>query len=250
MKKIRTIIIDDELSCTETLTMELEMFCPQVEVIATCNSASDGLKEITAQSPDLVFLDIEMPWMNGFELLQQINQINFEVIFVTAYDQFALKAFKFSAVDFLLKPVKKADLIAAVSKVEDRLQKNLTTEHIEALLSNMQFLHHEINSIAVPTQEGIEFIPVDDIIYCSADNNYTFIHKQEGSPLLLSKSLKQIESMLSAYPFVRIHQSHLINMKHIRKYIRGSGGYVIMSNGQQLAVARARKDDIINWMNK
>jgi two-component system, LytTR family, response regulator len=250
MNKIRTILIDDELSCTETLEIELEMYCPQVEILTTCNSAADGLSKIVALRPDLVFLDIEMPWMNGFELLQQLNQINFEVIFVTAYDQFALKAFKFSAVDYLLKPIKKEDLIAAIGKVEQRIAKNLSTEHIEAMLSNIQFLQNEFQSIAIPTADGIEFIPVENIIYCASDNNYTYIHKMEGTPLLLSKTLKEVESMFDAHSFLRIHQSYLINLKHLRKYVRGAGGYVIMSDGKDLPVSRSKKEELLHKLGR
>jgi len=250
MNKIRTILIDDEISCTETLEIELAMYCPQVEILTTCNAAADGLSKIVALKPDLVLLDIEMPWMNGFELLQQLNQINFEVIFVTAYDQFALKAFKFSAVDYLLKPIKKEDLMSAIDKVEQRIAKNLSTEHIEAMLSNIQFLHNEFQSIAIPTTDGIEFIPVDNIIYCASDNNYTYIHKIEGAPLLLSKTLKEVESMFDGHSFLRIHQSYLINLKHLRKYIRGSGGYVIMSDGKELQVSRAKKEELLTKLGR
>ncbi|TVQ42081.1 MAG: DNA-binding response regulator [Saprospirales bacterium] len=249
MEKINAIIIDDEVACTESLKIELEMYCPQIEVMAVCNTAEEGLSKIVSLKPDLVFLDIEMPWMNGFELLRQLNQINFEVIFITAYDQFALKAFEFSAVDYLLKPIKKEDLISAVQKVEQRRTKLLSTEHIEAMLSNMNFLTKDFSSIAVPTGEGLEFIPVDEIIYCEADNNYTYIHKSGGDSLLLSKTLKEVEGMLSNHSFFRIHQSFLINMKHLRKYVRGQGGYVVMSNKKDLPVARSKKDGLMSSFN-
>jgi two-component system, LytTR family, response regulator len=250
MENITAILIDDELACTETLAIELKMYCPQVQVLASCNSAQEGLSKIVAMKPDLVFLDIEMPWMNGFELLQQLNQINFEVIFITAYDQFALRAFKFSAVDYLLKPIKKEDLIAAVNKVEQRKAKQLSTSHIEAMLNNISFLNRDFPSIAVPISEGIEFVPVDEILYCSSDNNYTYIHKVSGSPLLLSKTLKDVEGMLEHRHFIRIHQSYLVNPRHLRKYVRGQGGYVVMSDGKELPVARARKDDLLDSLTR
>ena len=246
MEKINALIIDDELACTESLTIELELYCPQVNIQAACNSAEDGLAKIVSLKPDLVFLDIEMPWMNGFELLRQLNQINFEVIFITAYDQFALKAFEFSAVDYLLKPIRKEDLISAVQKVEQRRTKMLSTSHIEAMLSNINFLNKDFSSIAVPTGEGLEFIPVEEIIYCEADNNYTYIHKKMGDSLLLSKTLKEVEGLLFNHSFFRIHQSYLINLKHLRKYIRGQGGFVVLSNHKELPVARSKKDDLMN----
>ena len=246
MEKIKSILIDDEIACTEALKIELEMYCPQIEIIASCNTAEDGLAKIVALKPDLVFLDIEMPWMNGFELLRQLNQINFEVIFITAYDQFALKAFEFSAVDYLLKPIRKQELISAVQKVEQRRSKSLSTEHIEAMLSNINFLAKDFSSIAVPTGEGLEFIPVEEIIYCEADNNYTYIHKSCGNSILLSKTLKEVEGMLSNHSFFRIHQSFLINMKHLRRYIRGQGGFVVISNKKELPVSRSKKDDLMD----
>jgi two-component system, LytTR family, response regulator len=250
MEKINTLIIDDEPACTESLAIELEMYCPQVHILAACNSAEEGLSKIVSLKPDLVFLDIEMPWMNGFELLRQLRQINFEVIFITAYDQFALKAFEFSAVDYLLKPIRKEDLLSAVQKVEQRRSKQFTTDHIEAMLSNINFLNRDFSSIAVPTGEGLEFIPVEEIVYCAADNNYTYIHKTSGGSLLLSKTLKEVEGMLSNHSFLRIHQSYLINLKHLRKYIRGQGGFVVLSNKKELPVARSKKDDLMNSFKK
>jgi two-component system LytT family response regulator len=250
MEKIATILIDDEIACTETLAIELELYCPQIEVLASYNSADEALAGVVSLKPELVFLDIEMPWMNGFELLQQLNQVNFDVIFITAYDQFAVKAFKFSAVDYLLKPIKKEDLITAVAKVEQRRAKRLSSAHIEAMLNNINFLNRDFPSLAVPTSEGIEFIPVDDILYCSSDNNYTYIHKSLGGSILLSKTLKDVEGMLEQRHFLRIHQSYLINPRHLRKYVRGQGGHVVMSNGKELPVARARKDDLLDSLGK
>lgn len=250
MEKIATILIDDEIACTETLHIELQLYCPQIEVLASYNSADEALAGVVALKPELVFLDIEMPWMNGFELLQQLNQVNFDVIFITAYDQFAVKAFKFSAVDYLLKPIKKEDLIAAVAKVEQRRAKRLSSAHIEAMLNNINFLNRDFPSLAVPTSEGIEFIPVDEILYCSSDNNYTYIHKAVGESILLSKTLKDVEGMLEQRHFLRIHQSYLINPRHLRKYVRGQGGHVVMSNGKELPVARARKDDLLDSLGK
>ena len=245
MKTINALIIDDESACTESLTLELGMYCPQVKVLACCHSAAEGLSAIIKHKPDLVFLDIEMPRMNGFELLNQLQQINFEIIFVTAYDQFAMKAFKFSAVDYLLKPIVYEDLIAAVNKVEQRIIKSLGTDHLEAVLANINFLHNNLSTIAIPSLEGLEFVQVDDINYCEAQVNYTCIHMTDGGSLLLSKTLKNVESMLENHHFIRIHQSYLINITHIKKYIRGQGGYVIMRNGANLPVSRNKKEDFI-----
>jgi two-component system LytT family response regulator len=249
MKTIKAIIIDDEISSTETFAIELGMYCPQVEILAKCNSAADGLSKIAKLKPDLVFLDVEMPWMNGFELLEQIEKIDFEVVFVTAHDAFALKAFKVSAADYLLKPIKKEELVSAVERVRERLAKSESANSIESLLSNVNFLQLNIAKISFATSDGIEFLSIPDIIYCESDNNYTFIYNLDGSRLLVSKTLKQIENILEDYHFLRIHQSYLINLRHIKKYHRGQGGSVVLANGKELPVARARKDIVLNRLS-
>jgi len=245
MNEIRAILIDDEPSATESLAIELGMYCPMINVVATCNTPADGLAKIVSLKPDLVFLDIEMPGMNGFELLEQLNQVNFEVIFVTAFDEFAMKAIKFSAVDYLLKPVIDEDLITAVEKVEHRISNNLDKDYIDAVLTNVNFIQNNISTIAIPTMDGLEFLSVDEINYCEAKANYTSIHKLDGSSILLSKTLKSVEAMLEKHNFVRIHQTYLINISYLKKYIRGQGGYVIMKNGVDLPVSRNRKDEFL-----
>ena len=246
MKKIRAILIDDELACTETLAIELGAYCPDVEVIAKCNSPQEGIKLIENLKPDLVFLDIEMPWMNGFELLEKLDNIDFSVIFVTAYDQFAIKAFRVSAIDYLLKPIDKKELIEAIEKVK-RLHPNTdTNEQLQFLLENIKRQSDPLPNIALPTMEGLDFVAVKDIVYCESDNNYTKVIKAESKPLLLSKPLKEIEQMLSEYSFLRVHQSYLINLTHINKYIKGAGGYVIMSNGDNVTVSRAKKEELLS----
>ncbi|MEL6926166.1 MAG: response regulator, partial [Bacteroidota bacterium] len=189
MKNLRAILIDDELACTETLAIELAAYCPDVEVIARCNSAEEGLRSIINLKPDLVFLDIEMPWMNGFELLEKLPGIDFSVIFVTAYDQFAIKAFRFSAVDYLLKPIDKSELIEAVEKVKKRTPDNNGNEQLKFLLENIKHQNDPLPNIALPTMEGLDFVAVKDIIYCESDNNYTKLYQQSGKMLLLSKPL-------------------------------------------------------------
>lgn len=248
MEKISTIIIDDEPSCTEALKLELELYCPQVEVIAVCNSAEKGLSAIAAHNPDLVFLDIEMPWMNGFELLENLEIIDFEIIFVTAYDQFALKAFNFSAVDYLLKPVKKEKLINAVKRIAERKSKLARADQISAMLNNIKFLNNDFPSIAIPTGDGLEFIPVQEIVYCEAQSNYCIIYKSDGNKLMLSKPLKELEELLAGHHFFRIHQSYLINIHHLRKYNKGIGGTVVLSTGKELPVSKSRKTEFLDGL--
>ena len=245
MKEIKAILIDDERSCTESLTIELNRYCPNVVVVEKCNSAEDGIIAITKHHPDLVFLDIEMPWMNGFELLESFRSIDFEVIFVTAYDKFAIKAFRFSAVDYLLKPIHKDELMEAVTKVERRMDKSLSKEHLQVLLKNIRSAGTPLPNLAVPTMEGLDFISVKDILYCKADSNYTQIITSDQKNPIISRSLKEVEAMLSDHSFFRVHQSYLINLIHIKKYIKGQGGQVVMSDGTHINVSRSRKEELI-----
>jgi two-component system LytT family response regulator len=247
MDSIKTLIIDDELACVESLAIELEEYCPEIELVGKCNDPKESIRMISELKPDLIFLDIEMPWMNGFEILEQFDPIPFEVIFVTAYDQFALKAFQFSAVDYLLKPNNKAQLISAVDKVKKRIEKSITKDHLKALLDNIK-KDKPLKNIAIPNINGVDFIAIDDIMYCEADNNYSTIHLKDKQKTIVSKSLKTIEQMFSDHSFVRIHHSYIVNMDHVKKYIKTDGGYVVMSDGKQLSVSRSRKEDLVGFI--
>ena len=245
MEIIKAVLIDDEVACTESLAIELERYCPHVRVVAKCNSAEDGIAQITRHHPDLVFLDIEMPWMNGFELLESFKTIDFDVIFVTAYDQFAIKAFRFSAVDYLLKPIQKDELIEAVHKVKVRTERAFSSEHLQVLLENVKQSRRPLANLALPTMEGLEFIPVNDIIYCKSDSNYTHLITASGQSQTISRPLKVVEKMLGDHNFLRVHQSYLVNLTHVRKYIKGQGGELKMSNGDYITVARAKKEALL-----
>ncbi len=243
---ITAILIDDELSCTETLDIELKAYCPNVQVIGKYNSAKEGLIAIQRDRPQLVFLDIEMPWMNGFELLQAVGEIHFQVIFVTAYDEFAIKAFKFNAVDYLLKPVQKVDLISAVHEVE----KTAEVRPLENLIAQVTDQACSFDKLALPTMEGLVFVPLSDIIYCQSDSNYTTVVLKDGSSIVVSKTLKSITETLSAESFLRIHQSYLINLNYAIKYLKGQGGEIVMSNGKHLPVARSKKDELLSRVSR
>jgi two-component system LytT family response regulator len=246
MKELLTaILIDDEISCTETLEIELKQYCPEVEVIKKCNSAKEGLLSVQSLNPDVVFLDIEMPWMSGFELLQSLPHIDFEIVFVTAYDQFAIKAFKFSAIDYLLKPIQKNELVSAVNRVLEKRKRKQPDERIQFLLQQLQLGDQAFAKLALPTMEGLIFIPVDNILYCKSDSNYTHLVKTDGKTATISRPLKLVASMLEEHSFMRIHQSYLINLKHIEKYIKGQGGEVVMSDGKYLPVSRSKKDMLL-----
>lgn len=238
---LTVILIDDEKGCLDSLEIELLNYCPDVKILAKCQSAEKALEVLETLIPDMIFLDISMPQMNGFDFLLKIPKINFEVIFCTAYDAFALTAFEFCAIDYLLKPVSKDKLIRAVDKVRQKQNKQVDLQNLDLLLANMRGgVHHKPN-IAVPTPEGLEFIAITDIVYAEADGNYSRIFMSNKEKILISRTLKDLESLLSNHTFVRIHQSYLANLTYIKKYIKGEGGYVVMNNGTSLQVSRANR---------
>lgn len=246
---IRAILVDDEISSTDILHWLLETYCKQVEVLCECHNPDDAILKIKEMKPDLVFLDIEMPGMNAFEMIAQLKPINFEIIFVTAYNQFALQAFKENAVDYLLKPVEKSELMAAVEKLSQK-QKNENNQKLDALLKVFQSQLMSSKKIALPSNEGIIFINVDQIVRCESDSNYSFIILTTGEKTIITKTLKQIEESLSGYPFYRVHQSHLVNLNHIVKFSKDGGGYLVMSDKSTITVARQRKDGLMELFSK
>lgn len=246
---IRVILVDDEVSCTDILHWQLETYCPEVKVEAICNSAADALVKIPELKPDLVFMDIEMPGMNAFELLSRLKPLRFPVIFITAYNQFALQAFKENAVDYLLKPIEKFDLIAAVDKARLRVG-NEETEKMDRLIRMFSEQMTNNRKIALPTNDGVSFVNVDQIVRCESDSNYTYIFLQSGEKIVITKTLKQIEESLADYPFYRVHQSHLVNLHHIVKFAKDSGGYLVMSDKSNITVARQRKEGLMELFSR
>src|SRR4051794_36073823 len=213
---IKAIIVDDEPFCCEALDALLTRYCPDVKVAGSCYSGSKALQEIEEQKPDLIFLDIEMPQMNGFELLQKIPHPGFDLIFTTSYDQYAIKAIKFSALDYLLKPIDRDELQAAVSKVRER-KKPLLTDQLELLLQKVQTPARYVNKVAMPTLEGLQMITVNTIVSCASDSNYTIIFLKDKQKIVVSRTLKDVEEMLEDYSFIRVHHSYLVNINEINK---------------------------------
>jgi two-component system, LytTR family, response regulator len=245
---LKAILIDDELHCIETLRFELGLNCPEVEIIDTASSGKEGIIKIEALKPDLIFLDIEMPRMSGFEMLRQLEPLDFSVIFVTAYDQYALQAFRCAAADYLLKPVMSDQLKDAVGRVTSRSTSALDARtQIEALLHN---LRDGLKSprIALPSGRGMDFVEASQIMYCIAESNYTQVVLAEGKKYTLSKTLKDVEQMLEPLDFFRIHQSHLINFSYLQRYIRDDGGYVVMRDGTHIPIAKRRKEEFLAKM--
>jgi len=241
---IKAIIIDDEPYCCEILAAMLESDCPEVEIKAICNNAKDALTTIRQQSPDLVFLDVEMPKMNGFEMLEQLSSLNFHLIFTTSYDKYALKAIRFSAIDYLLKPVDREELKKAVQKVKDRFQITIP-QQLEILMAKLNQASNGLNKIALPTMEGLQLIPISSIVSCESDDNYTALKLKDGKKLLVTRSLKDIAESLEQHSFIRVHRSWLVNLNEIEKYMKGEGGYLVMSDGTSIDVARNKKEVLL-----
>ena len=241
--KLKAIIVDDEPYCCEALAMLLDE-SSEVEVISTCHNAIDGLNAIRKYSPDVVFLDVEMPKMNGFEMLERLPLVNFEIIFTTSYDQYALKAIRFSAIDYLLKPVDGEELQKAVQKVTHRSQKPIA-QQLEILMQKIHQPTTPINKIAMPTMEGLQMIPVDSIISCESDSNYTILLLKNKKKITVSRTLKEIEELLEEHSFVRVHRCYLANLNEVEKYVKGEGGYLVMSDGTTIDVARNKKEVLL-----
>lgn len=244
LQKVKAIIVDDEPYSCETLATLLERYCPEVEVTDVCTSGEAALKSIKRNSPDLLFLDIEMPHMNGFEMLKKLDNINFQLIFTTSYDQYAIKAIRFSALDYLLKPVDREEFQAAVQKAIHKLGQNLP-QQLNILLQKLNGAQSANQKIALPAMEGLQMVPVDSIITCASDSNYTNILLKNKKKITVSKTLKEIEEMLDGYLFIRVHHSYLINLNEVEKYVKGEGGYLIMTDGSTVDVSRSRKEALI-----
>jgi len=244
---IKAILIDDEVHCLDTLSILLNDYCPDVQVMERCKSAKQGLAAIEKHNPVLVFLDIEMPVMNGFELLEQFTEIPFAIIFTTSYDQYAIKAIHISALDYLLKPIDPKELITAIHKVE--MQKHLpSSEQFEMLINQVKHKEAGFHKIAVPTAEGFELIPADQVVRCEADDNYTYVFLKNKNKIVACRTLKEMEEQVQDFSFfIRVHHSYLVNMNEVIKYVRGEGGYLVMSDGSTVNVSRSRKDALMKF---
>ena len=242
---LTSIIIDDETNSRKALRKKLSDHCTEVNIIAECENGEDGIKTIEEKKPDIVFLDVEMPRMNGFTMLQQLKNRDFELIFITAYDHYAIKAIKFSALDYLVKPVEVDDLKIAVQKAAQKRTQASGNDRLELLVQNLLNEKKEHHRIAIPSLQGLQFITISDIIYLEAQSNYTTIILNDSYKLTVSKTLKDFEELLPASVFIRIHHSYIINRNAVEKYIKGEGGQVLMKNGVILDVARRKKDEFM-----
>lgn len=239
---IRAIIVDDEPKNRRILRQLLEKFCPQVTVEHEAGSAKEALEVIALSKPELLFLDIEMPYGNAFDLLDQLVPVDFEIIFITAFDEYTLKAFKYSALDYLLKPVNIEELQAAVDRASKRIHLKSINQQLTNLLENLNSNKPPISKIAVPTNDSYVFVALREILRLEARGNYTCIYTADGSKHISSRNIKQYDEMLPEKQFFRIHNSHIVNLEHVKKYRRGRGGEVEMADGAVLEVATRRKD--------
>ena len=248
---MRVIIVDDEVTSSQVLEHLLIEHVPNVEIISICNKAKDAVANISKMKPDLVFLDIELPDMTGFEILEKIPHIEFDIIFTTAYSQYGLKAIKYSAIDYLLKPISIEELKKAIEKARDILENKQIIERVKILLENINHLNENnpFNRIALPTNDGLKFVKIQQITRCSSSNNYTYIFLDTGEKFLVSKTLKEIENNFDSYPFCRVHNSHLINLNYIKKFVKSDIFSIILQDGTEIEVRRRKKDELIKMFN-
>ncbi|MEO6682310.1 MAG: LytTR family DNA-binding domain-containing protein [Ginsengibacter sp.] len=243
---LTAIIIDDEQKGRIALRQKLKDYCPEVQIVGEAESGEEGLAILSLHKPDIVFLDIEMPRMDGFKMLQQLPEKHFHLIFTTAYDQYAIKAIKYAAFDYLLKPIDIDELKAAVSKI-NKLQFSETEKKLEVLNQNLSE-KNSFNKIAISTQNSLLLFEVNDIIYLEANRNYTTLYFKDQPKLIASKTLKDFEELLPSAIFFRIHHSYIININFIKKYIKGEGGQIELQNGTCLDVSRRKKEAFLKLL--
>ena len=242
---LKTVIVDDEIRSREFLRNLVEEFCPDTKVAGLAASVEEAVKVIRAQKPDLVFLDIELQTGTGFDVLQQFNEPGFHVVFTTAYDHYAIKAIKFSAVDYLLKPIDLEELQLAVEKARARVENNSGRQAINMLLHNLRKPTGIDYSITLATSEGLEFVPLQSIIRLEASGPYTYFFLKEGKKIMVSKNLKEYEMMLGEYNFFRVHNSHIINMREVKRLIKTDGGYAVMNDESVIAISPKKRDEFM-----
>lgn len=249
MDKLSAIIVDDEQHCIDRLLLLLEAHSNIIKVEGSCSSVEEAENLIKSKNPDIVFLDVQLNARTGFDLLNQIDEVDFEVIFTTAFDNYAIKAFKFSALDYLLKPLNPEDLKTALERLVAYKGLKNTSRKIETLLFNFNKEIQREKRLAVPTLEGLEMINLKDITYLQSDANYTHIHIVPNKKITAPKTLKHFEDILDEHLFFRIHKSHVVNLSFIKSYLKGKGGYVILSDSTKLEVAVRRKEELLKKLN-
>lgn len=249
-RKIRALIVDDEQDAVEFISSIIREYCHSIEVVGKANNVIQGVAEINDKKPDLVFLDVEMPNGTGFDLLAQFPEKNFDVVFITAFNHYAIKAIKFSAVDYILKPININEFIEAVNRVIKKRSDNIqhANESIKTLMENLRSAYP--SRLAIPTADGMEYLNPKEIIRIEADRSYSWFFLNGDRKILVSKHLKEFQELLSDRYFFRSHNSHLVNLKYVKKFIRKEGGYIEMTNGSMIPISRNRKDLFLAHMAK
>jgi two-component system LytT family response regulator len=244
MEPLKAILVDDELSSLQNLQQKLLEFCPEIKVIAMSQRPEEAIFLIRHHNPDVIFLDIEMPRISGFRMLDELEGLRSEIIFTTAYNHYAIEAIRISAFDYLVKPIALEELQGAVQRLVTHHSRQVV-EKLDVLKKSLQENKTQDGKIAIPTGEGMEFLPIKDILRIESSANYSKLYLLNGHTLLVTRLLKDFEEMLLPYRFYRVHHSHLINLSYIKRYIRGEGGQVVMQNGDTIDVARRKKDEFL-----
>jgi two-component system, LytTR family, response regulator len=249
-KKLRTIIVDDEPDAVNFISSIIGEYCFSLEIVGTANNVTEGVSKIKEKNPDLVFLDVEMPNGTGFDLLKHFPEKEFDVVFITAFNHYAIKAIKFSAVDYILKPININEFIEAVNKVilKRSEKSSQSNDNFKILLENLKSTLP--TRLAIPTSDGMEYLNPKDIIRIEADRSYSWFFITGNRKILVSKHLKEFQQLLSDRSFFRAHNSHLINLKYVKKYIRKEGGYIEMLDGEQIPISRNRKELFLIHMSR
>lgn len=247
---MRAILVDDEAANLENLKILLDKHCPNIKVVAIASNIGEAFTQINLHRPDLLFLDIQMGKTTGFDLLNQLTEKTFEVVFVTAYDNYGIQAVKFAALDYLLKPVDPDELKVAVEKAEIRIKNKIHGEQLNFLLSQIKKNEPGTPKIALPQQHEIRYVSVDDIMRCVADNTYTFFFLSNGDKILISKPLKEYSDLLKPHGFVRAHQSHLVNPKFVKSWLKEDGGTLLMDSGDKIPVSKPNREMVKEVLGK
>ncbi len=247
---LKVILVDDEPDATTILSHELKTNCPNIEIVGTFNKPKDALLFLKNNEVDIIFLDIEMPVINGFEFLELAPKADYDVIFTTAYDQYALRAFKTSACEYLVKPVSSDDLIAAITKVRELRKINQKNFSLEFLMNQLKEAKtNSIKKIAIPTSDGLSMVEINDIIYCVAEDSYCNIVLRNKPSLFIAKNLKYMDELIGNEKFFRVHKSYLVNTTAIDQFQKSDGGFIIMDDKKQIPIARSRKSEFLNILS-
>ena len=245
---IKAVIVDDELSSIKSLQWEIENFCENIEICDSFTNPIEAISAINYLKPDCVFLDIEMPEMDGFQLLSKLQFRGFDLIITTAYDNYAIRAFKESAIDYLLKPIDTDDLLKSVSKIQKNKENSNLGKELKKVLDSLS-IKNVVSKVALPLAGKIVYVEIDDILYCKADGNYTEIYIKNQKKEMLSKKIKHIENIINSTNFFRVHNSYLVNLQYVKEFVKGDGQYLVLENKIKVPVSRSKKEELLQLLS-